>query len=260
MNPNELRDALLAARQSRRALQASAAHAAVLTDVDDACEVQHATGVALKAWAPQEIPRHWKSGAGSRTTTLTHAPLVPHGVRPCPAARPADFRDMHFFTPGIESEIALRLAREVTPARAQAMTHDDDVSELIDAMAVSIEVVDCRWVDDGALPPLLRLADFQSHGALALGPWVPWRDTDWSSQRCELRMNDAPVAARTGSHPLGSPHWLLPMWLRHLTRHGAAVPAGTVVTTGTWTGLTPVQRGSAVQVRFEGLGEAALVL
>lgn len=259
MNPNELRDALLAARESQQPLHATAAHLSAVADVDAACAVQHATGVALNAWSPQEMPRHWKSGAGSRSTALSHAPLMPQGVREGQATRPANFRDLHFFTPGIESEIALRLAREVTPAQALAMTHDD-VAGLIDALAVSIEVVDCRWVDDGHLPPLLRLADFQSHGALALGPWTPWRDTDWSRQRCELQVDDAPVLARVGSHPLGTPQWLLPIWLRHLTRHGATVPAGTVVTTGTWTGLTPVQRCSTVQVRFAGLGEAALVL
>jgi 2-keto-4-pentenoate hydratase len=260
MNPHELRDALLAARQNQQALHATTAHTQAVADMDAACAVQHATGVALQAWGPHELPGHWKSGAGSRSATLTHAPLMPQGVRVGWAARPAAFGDLHFFTPGIESEVALRLAREVTPAQAQGMTHDDDVTGLIDAMAVSIEVVDCRWVDDGALPPLLRLADFQSHGALALGPWTPWRDTDWSQQRCELQVNDAPAVARMCSHPLGTPEWLLPIWLRHLTRHGATVPAGSVVTTGSWTGLTPVQRGSSVQVRFAGLGEAALVL
>jgi hypothetical protein len=260
MNPNELRDALLGARQSHQALRASAAHASAVADVDAACAVQHATGVALRAWRPDEMPRHWKSGAGSRSATLTHAPLMPHGVREGQAARPADLADLHFFTPGIESEIALRLACDVTPAQALAMAPADDVAGLIDAMAVSIEVVDCRWVDDGAVPPLLRLADFQSHGALVLGPWTPWRDIAWSAQRCVLQVNDAAPVQRQGSHPLGRPEWLLPIWLRYLTRHGATVPAGSVVTTGSWTGLTPVQRGSTVQVRFEGLGEAALVL
>ncbi|MBP6676527.1 MAG: fumarylacetoacetate hydrolase family protein [Vitreoscilla sp.] len=261
MNTLDLRDALLTARREQQALVPTTAHAAALADVDAACAVQHASGVALQAWAPNEVPGYWKSGAGHRQAALTHAPLMPAGVHADSSlAQPADLRPHAFFKPAIECEIALRLACAVTPAQALAMTHDDEVTGLIDAMAVSIEVVDCRWVDDGALPPLLRLADFQSHGALALGPWAPWRETDWSQQHCALHVNDAPVVERKGSHPLGRPAWLLPIWLRHLTRHGATVPAGTVVTTGTWTGLTPVQRGSRVQVRFAGLGEAALVL
>jgi 2-keto-4-pentenoate hydratase len=38
------------------------------------------------------------------------------------------------------------------------------------------------------------------------------------------------------------------------------VRAGSVVTTGNWSGSTPVQRGDRVVVRFEGLGEATLTL
>lgn len=256
----ELRDALLAARRDQRALVPTAAHAAALPDVDTACAVQHATGVALQAWAPGEVPAHWKSGAGHRGATLTHAPLMLAGVTTdSHFAAPANLRSHHFFRPAIECEIALRLGRDVTPAQAAALRHDDDPAGLVDAMAVSIEVVDCRWVDDGSLPPLLRLADFQSHGALVLGTWVPWRAVDWSRQAGELRVNDAPPVRYAGSHPLGTPEWLLPIWLRHLTRHGATVPTGTVVTTGTWSGQVPLQRGSCVQVAFEGIGEAALV-
>lgn len=260
MNATELCDALLAARSTRQPLQPSAAHAAALPDVDAACAVQHATGVALQAWAPAELPRYWKSGAGHRGATLTHAPLMPAGVHlDSSTAAPADLRGQHCFRPAVECEIALRLGCEVTPAQAAALGHDDDPAALVDAMAVSIEVVDCRWVDDGALPPLLRLADFQSHGALVLGAWVPWRGLDWASQAGCLQLNQGPAQAFGGSHPLGTPQWLLPIWLRHLTRHGATVPAGTVVTTGTWAAQLPLQRGSRVLVRFDGVGEAALV-
>jgi 2-keto-4-pentenoate hydratase len=38
------------------------------------------------------------------------------------------------------------------------------------------------------------------------------------------------------------------------------VHAGTVVTTGNWSGATPVQRGDRVCVRFQGLGEAVVQL
>jgi 2-keto-4-pentenoate hydratase len=36
------------------------------------------------------------------------------------------------------------------------------------------------------------------------------------------------------------------------------VPAGTVITTGTWCGLLPAQPGDRVVVRFDGVGEAAV--
>ena len=63
-----------------------------------------------------------------------------------------------------------------------------------------------------------------------------------------------------GSHPLGDPAWLLAVWLQHATRHGETVPAGTVVTTGTWCGMLPAQAGERVQVNFEGIGAAEVHL
>jgi 2-keto-4-pentenoate hydratase len=93
-----------------------------------------------------------------------------------------------------------------------------------------------------------------------LGEWRPWREVDWAQQACVLQVDDAAPWVRRGSHPLGQPAWLLPIWLRHLTRHGATVPAGSIVTTGSWTGLTPVRPGSTVRVSFEGIGQAALRL
>jgi len=134
------------------------------------------------------------------------------------------------------------------------------VDALIDAMAVSIEVVDSRFADLAATPALLKLADFQVHGALVLGAWTPWRAVDWAAQRCSQQIGDAAPRLVQGSHTLGTPQWLLPIWLRLLTRHGATVPAGTIVTTGSWTGMTGAQPGQAVRVVFEGIGEAALQL
>jgi 2-keto-4-pentenoate hydratase len=63
-----------------------------------------------------------------------------------------------------------------------------------------------------------------------------------------------------GTHSLGHPAWLLPTWLKHATRDGATVPAGTVVTTGTWCGLLAAAAGDLVQVTFEGIGEASVQL
>jgi 2-keto-4-pentenoate hydratase len=53
---------------------------------------------------------------------------------------------------------------------------------------------------------------------------------------------------------------VLAAWLRHLTRDGATVPAGTVVTTGTWCGMLPAAAGDRVDVRFDGIGSAQLQL
>ena len=174
-------------------------------------------------------------------------------------ASPAAFGDLRFHQPGIEAEIALRLRESVSPARAAAL-REDEVDALIAEMMVSIEVVDSRWLEGHEAPALLRLADLQSHGALSLGSAVPYARRDWSRQRCVVTIGgDAPVT-RTGTHSLGDPAWLLPQWLRHATRHGRAVPAGTVVTTGTWVGILPARAGDEVTVEFDGIGKATVRL
>ena len=122
-------------------------------------------------------------------------------------------------------------------------------------MAVTIEVVDSRWTAAAPQSALLRLADAQLHGALAVGDWVPWRPVDWAAQTCRVLVGDE-VVERTGSHTLGDPVWGMPAWLRHATRHGRHVPAGSVVTTGTWCGLLPARRGDRVRAEFPGIGGA----
>src|SRR5262249_36214197 len=126
-------------------------------------------------------------------------------------------------------------------------------------MCVSIEVVDSRW-ENRAANALLKLADLQSHGALVLGAWQPFAPRDWAQQACTVQVGDAAPQSFRGTHSLGDPAWLLPTWLRHVTRHGATVPKGTVVTTGTWCGMLEAKAGEKVKAVFEGIGEAEVQL
>ncbi|WP_198085066.1 fumarylacetoacetate hydrolase family protein [Variovorax sp. E3] len=249
---NALTDALVAARRANRTLDATP-WLDTLETAAQAYEVQDAVAAALGWFDGHAVAGTWKSGGGARSATLTHAPLPPAGVR----ADSADFSDLVFHTPGIEAEIALRLGQDVTPAQAATLDHANAAS-LVDAMAVSVEIVDSRWQDLASTPALLRLADSQVHGALAVGEWQPYKAVDWASQRCETKVGSTETVVRTGTHPLADPAWLLPIWLRHLTRHGHTVPAGTVVTTGSWVGVLPCRRGDQVTAAFPGIGAVRL--
>lgn len=265
-NPDieRLAASLAAARREGRSLD-PAPWQAVLPDLEAAYATQAAVAAAM-GWFAGGPPRAWKSGGPSRTQTLTHAPLPPEGVR----AAPAELGDMLFLAPLIEIEIALRLAREVSAETAATLAAQADradeagrvrladriAGELVDAMCVSIEVVDSRWADPLQATAAMKLADLQSHGALVLGEWVPYRSRDWSAQRCEVSIGAAAPVARTGTHPLGSPTWLLPVWLGHAARQGRSLPAGTVVTTGAWAGMLPAKAGDEVVASFEGIGSA----
>ena len=220
-----------------------------LPDAASAYRVQAAVAEAL-GWFGDVPPRHWKSGGPSRDAVLTHAPLPPAGVW----ASPADARGAAFHFRVIEAEIALRLGESVDAARAAS-----PAPALIDAMCVSIEIVDSRWQPGLQSPALAKLADLQSHGALVLGAWQPYTPRDWAAQRVAVTIGDTRRDFQ-GSHSLGDPAWGLPAWLRHATRDGLVLPAGTVVTTGTWCGMLMAQAGDAVQVAFDGIGEARVQL
>jgi 2-keto-4-pentenoate hydratase len=243
--------ALVEARRNNTPADA-APLASLLADAQAAYAVQARVAQEL-GWFDAGVPRFWKSGGPARDGALTHAPLPPAMVWNSPASA----RDRHFNMRMIEAEIALRLARDVTPAEAAGLSHEEAPS-LVDAMTVSIELCDSRWRDPQQAAPLLKLADQQTHGALALGEWVPFAPRAWDRQRCRVRIGDAPAREFTGTHSLADPAWLLPVWLRHVTREGRAVPKGTVVTTGTWCGMLPAAAGDRVHVAFEGVGETEL--
>jgi len=226
--------------------------AEALTTPEEGYAVQRAVGHRLGWWG-NDPAQTWKSGGGT-LDAITHAPLPPDGVR----RSPADLRDLPLRSHGIEAEIALRLGSAVDAAQAASLD-EAAAATLIDAMAVSVEVVDSRWRDGPQAAPLLRLADGQSHGALVLGGWRPFEPArDWAAQAVRVQIGAAVPFECRGTHPLGRPTAVLPAWLRHATRDGVVLPAGTVVTTGSWVGLLPAQAGEAVTVAFDGLGEVSL--
>jgi 2-keto-4-pentenoate hydratase len=247
MVPDPALLALLAARRTNRPVAA-----VPVTDAEAAYAVQDAVARTL-GWF-DGVPRHWKSGGASRDAALTHAPLPPAGVW----TSPATVGDWPVRLRGIEAEIALRLARDVDAAHAAALDLDD-ARGLVDAMCVSIEIVESRWQESLGAPPLARLADLQSHGALVLGDWVPYEpQRDWGAQPLRVEIAAAPPAEFRGTHALADPAFVLPGWLRHATRDGATLRAGTAVTTGSWCGVLFAHAGDRVTVTFDGVGSASV--
>ncbi|HEX6706732.1 MAG TPA: fumarylacetoacetate hydrolase family protein [Albitalea sp.] len=237
-------DALLRARSARRPVPTAGL---ALADAGEAYAVQDAVASGL-GWFPG-MPRHWKSG-GPSLVAIAHAPLPPAGVWTSPASA-GDWPFVHRI---VEAEVALRLGRDVDAATAAL-----DAASLVDAMTVSIEIVDSRWAEATEAPPLLKLADVGLHGALVLGAWQPFQTRDWAAQPCRVRIGDRVVAEQRGGHSLGDPLAVLPEWLRHATRRGT-VPAGTVVTTGAWIVVREVKAGDRVTAEFDGIGKTTVML
>jgi len=250
----EARD-LATARLLRARRQQRPEPAPPLADAAAAYAVQDQVARALD-WFGDAPARYWKSGGPSREAELAHAALPSAGV--WPSGMQAG--DWPFVLRGIEAEVALRLREPVDAARAAALTHATALA-LIDSMCVSIEVVDSRWREGLQSPPLAKLADLGCHGALVLGPWVAFdAGRDWSAQTLRVRIGREAAQVFKGSHALGDPAFVLPAWLRHATRDGAVLAAGSVVTTGTWCGLLMAAKGDEVRVEFDGIGSAKVQL
>ncbi|WP_427915470.1 2-keto-4-pentenoate hydratase [Ramlibacter sp. MMS24-I3-19] len=243
-DPSAIARALLQARHARQ----PAPRTWRLADVPAAYAVQDATAEALGPIAA------WKVGAASPEATPGCAPLPASGVRPAGAL----LQGSEWQLRGIEAELAVRLGRDLTP--------DDEndrprLSAAIDAALPALEVVETRLQDWRSSDPLDQLADLQSHGALIVGPPLPWRaeaPVDLRTLRVTLAFDGQPVADARGSHPVGNVLPLLGWLARHARQRGRRLRAGDVVTTGSCTGLLFAWEGAHVQATVEGVGTVDL--
>lgn len=225
----------------------------LVASLDDAYAVQEQLYAALGN--PAGVPPYWKSGGPTRKDPMRHAPLPVAGVHPSGSA----LQGVRLRNRWIEAEVALRLGRAVTPEAAGKLS-EDGAAALVDGMCVSIEMVDTRWAGGRGAAPLLKVADLVVHGALVLGEFVPFAPRAWEEQECRVRIGAGEWRSFRGSLGVVDPAWVLPQWLQHVTRNGATVPAGTVVTCGTWCGLLDAAAGDLVVAEFPGIGSASVQL
>ncbi len=204
---------------------------AALESADEAYQIQDA--VYARLW-PRQQPPAWKAGSANASVEPTGAPIA--NVHKSPARVATTGMNMI----GIEAEIAFRIGEDASPIEA----------------LVAIEVCDTRIAGWKDAPPLWKLADFQSNEALVIGGGTrAWSEIDFSAQSVELEIGGRIIRAR-GSHPWGNPSRLLPWAAAHSARRGKPLRAGTILTTGSWTGMEFARPGDEVVARFPGIGEA----
>lgn len=172
--------------------------------------------------------------------------------------RAADLGPRHrfaaFHRPGVECEIALRLAADLPPGP----TTRDQAAAAAGAAMAAIEIVDDRYGDLSALGVPMLAADRVFHAAGSLGPERrDWRGLDLSALRGELRVDGVLRGEGPGSALMGDPLAAL-AWLAGSGCAAAfgGLRAGQVVFLGSV--CTPVwlEAPCRVTVTFDGLGEA----
>lgn len=225
----------------------------LVASLEDAYAVQEQLYSALGH--PAGVAPYWKSGGPTRNDAMRHAPLPVAGVKKSGSS----LEGVNLRNRCVEAEVALRLGKAVTPEAARDVTAES-AAAFVDAMGVTIEMVDTRWAGGRGASPLLKVADLVVHGALVVGEFVPFAARAWDQQECRVRIGGGEWKSFRGSLGVGDPVWVLPHWMRHVTRNGATVPAGTVVTCGTWCGLLDAAAGDLVVAEFPGIGSASVQL
>ncbi len=140
--------------------------------------------------------------------------------------------------PGIECEIALRLSRDL-PAEGPPIDADG-ARRLVGSVHPAIELVCTRYAGGFAVAPALLVADGSAHAALVIGdPVDPEQAGDLAAAVCRLVVDGEQIAEGPGSEVLGNPYASLAWLCNHLRGRGVPLPAGSIVTTGSCTGIVP---------------------
>lgn len=239
---------LLEARTSGRLLD-SLPTACVPSDTWDAYAIQDAVADALGPVGG------WKVGAKGPDMDPACAPMPATLIRaaPCSIAPPLVGKA------GIEAEIAVCFKRDL-PRRDTAYTRDEVIAA-IGSIHPAIEIVNYRFADVAAQPPLAVAADALGNGGFLYGEGrTDAIEIDQTRQPVTLTINGERAVERVGGNAAGDIFRLLTWLANHVARRSEGLRAGQFVTTGTCTGLIYVGVGAEVTADFPGLGGVAVTV
>ncbi|MBB3458701.1 2-keto-4-pentenoate hydratase [Rhizobium sp. BK313] len=184
---------------------------------------------------------------GVQPETVTWGAILASRLLAHPATMPAASVPLL----GVEAEIAYRLNIDLE-ARHRLLTLNefDEITTVIPA----IEVVDTRFLSYLDAPLMDRNADFMSNGALIVAdPWLSSEDTDFIKLPVTLERSGVTVVETVGGHPAVDPRLPALAFFQSADRPDR-VAAGTIITTGTYTGLNYFEPGDIVSASFSGYG------
>ena len=224
-----------------------------LTDAD-AYMVQD---IVRKTLGPTE---GWKVGAANATSPPNCAPVLKGGIIAAgsagiplsiPVPKPT----------GIEVEIAFRMAKAF-PAAATAPSAEDILAG-IGSAHVAMELCASRLADGPQAPPKALLADSGMNLGFLMGPEVKdWRAVDAHKQVARAWVDNKAAVEMTAGHTQKDLAALLVWLVGHVVTKRGGLPAGSVVATGSWTGMHWVDHAANVAAEFPGVGrlEARLAM
>jgi 2-keto-4-pentenoate hydratase len=197
----------------------------------------------------------WKVGAKSEAGPIQGAPLPADGIQ----ASPARLDRAAFPVVGLELEIAFRLGRAFAPSPRGYSS--DEVFDGPASFCAAIEVVSSRLAAWPEVDTLLQLADLQNHGALAVGRFIDYDPHfPFLSPSLDFRFDGDDIAQGRSVNPAGDLRRLVTWAVNHCTTRGLGFAEGTIVTTGSYTGLYLAQRSGTAEGAIAGLAPVSLRL
>jgi 2-keto-4-pentenoate hydratase len=161
-----------------------------------------------------------------------------------------------FVRVGVECEIAVRVARDLSPTEAPFTA--EWVAEAIDAYLPAIEIVDDRYSDWQTIGAPTLVADDFFAAACVLGTEVVRSAApDLLQVVGRALINGVEAGQGTGADVLGHPHHALAWLANHLAAAGKGLRAGEIVLTGSLVKTVWLKAGDEAVMELAGLGTVA---
>ena len=166
-------------------------------------------------------------------------------------------RAKDFVRVGVECEIAVKLARDLSPSEAPFTA--EWVGEAIEAYLPAIEIVDDRYVQWETMgAPTLIADDFFAAGCVLGPPVARLAAPDLLDVTGRALVNGAAAGQGTGADVLGHPHNALAWLANHLAADAKGLRAGEIVLTGSLVKTLWLNAGDRAVMELAGLGSVAV--
>ena len=253
---SEAAELVVKARLGRRKL----AHLAGVTSLDEGYTVQQRANTILqRQLGPRVGHKIGGTTENMRRYINVPEPLAGEVFASQVHADGAIVRRGEFVRLGIESEIAVRLARDLPP-RPAPYTRGEVVLAVAACMA-SIELVDDRYDDFATIGGPTQIADNAFDAGVVLGrPRPDWHGLDLAALTVRTWCDGVLLAEGRSDALLGHPLDALAWLATKRSSLGLGLAAGSFVSLGT---ITPVQWADSphhFRVEVEGLGEVAVTV
>ncbi|MGB1880001.1 MAG: 2-oxo-3-hexenedioate decarboxylase [Gammaproteobacteria bacterium] len=159
-----------------------------------------------------------------------------------------------YIAPRIEAEIAVVTSRELSGPGC----HLAQVLSAIECVLPAVEVLDSRY-ENFRFDLVSVVADNTSAAGFVTGGRARRLSAlDLPTLGLVVEKNGAVVEVGAGAAVLGHPLQSVAMLANNLARRGEVIPAGTFIMTGGVTAAVGVERGDAINVRFQDLGSISM--